>query len=133
MKKTLNKNHFCYVIFKEMTPVDFLTLMELNVGMLDLHFLNYSENDDLYSEAKGLILRRASQSQGIVFDFAYDSEPYVFNKFIDGQLDRQYKICIFEFREPEEEKYKGKTSEAYYNDMPMFFDPEGNLIKNSLN
>lgn len=124
----LRDNHFCYVIFKEMNPLDFLSLMELNVGLKNMVFLDYDSNLELYSEAKGLILQGISNKTGVVFDFAYESEPFVFNKFINGQLDRQYKICIFEVK-----KEKRKTSDVYCDKMPIFYDPNGDIIKNSLN
>lgn len=106
-----------------MTPQDFLNLMELNVGLVGLEFLNYDKNKEIYSEAKSLILNSVSNKSGVVFDFAYDSEPFVFNKFINGQLDRQYKICIFELKE----------EKARITKMPVFFDPNGDIVKNSLN
>jgi hypothetical protein len=130
MSKRLTDKHFCFVVFLEMAPSDFANLLHTNTLTENLNFLDVRENLELYNEAKEMIV---SQSFGnVIFDFDYDTEPFVFNKYIDGQLDRPYKICIFEAGEPEV-SYKGKTSQFYCDKMPVFYDTEGQIIRNSLN
>lgn len=131
MEKTrLTDKHFCYILFLEMAPADFIALMKTN-GIIDsMKYLDAKINLELYQEAKELLTGK--NFGRVEFDFDYDSEPFVFNKYINGKLDRAYKICIFEYGE-EEKDYTGQTSNVYCNGMPLFFDSEGNMIKNSLN
>ena len=129
MKKLTDK-HFCFFIFLEMPPEDFANLLQTNAVVDCLVFLDPKSNLELYNEAKELM---CGKEMGSVFlDFDYDSEPFVFNKYINGKLDRAYKICIFEAKE-EEMSYTGQTSNVYCDGTPLFFDPEGNMIKPSLN
>lgn len=128
-KIKLTEKHFCYVLFLEMAPDDFIALMKTN-GIVDkMKFLDSKRNKELYAEAKELLCEK--DFGNIYFDFDYDSEPFIFNKYINGKLDRAYKICIFEYGE--EKDYTGQTSKLYIDGMPMFYDPEGNIIKKSLN
>jgi hypothetical protein len=112
-----------------MAPADFIALMKTNGKIDSLKFLEPKRNQELYEEAKDFLSKK--DLGNTYFDFDYDSEPFVFNKYINGKLDRAYKICIFEYGE--EKDYTGQTSKFYINGMPMFYDPEGNIIKNSLN
>jgi hypothetical protein len=112
-----------------MAPSDFIKLMKTN-GIVDkMKFLDSKENIGLYKEAKELLTGKDFGQ--VEFDFDYDSEPFVFNKYINGKLDRTYKICIFEYGE--EKDYTGQTSKVYIDGMPIFYDQQGNIIKNSLN
>lgn len=131
MEKTkLTDKHFCYVLFLEMKPTDFIKLMKTN-GIIDnLVFLDIKKNKELYQEAKELLIGK--DFGNVDFDFDYDLEPFFFNKYINGKLDRAYKICIFE-HVSEEKSFEGNTSEIYLDGMPLFYDAEGNLIKISLN
>ncbi len=128
-KIKLTDKHFCYVLFLEMQPSDFINLLKTNEIVENIKFLEINKNKELYQEAKDLILDK--NYGNIIFDFDYDSEPFVFNKYIDCKLDRAYKICIFELVEKE---HAIKTSNVYSEKgMPLFFDPNGDMIKNSLN
>jgi len=127
--KKLTEKHFCYVLFLEMTPGDFISLMKTNGIVDNLSYLDSKRNVELYNEAKELLVSK--DFGNVHFDFDYDLEPFVFNKYINGKLDRAYKICIFEYGE--EKDYVGTTSNLYCEGMPVFFDADGNIIKNSLN
>ena len=137
MNKKLTNYHFCYVIFREMTPNEFANLLQTNTGIENLIFLEIESNEDLYEEAKQLIKTQYSNFKNLLFEFPYKNEPYTFNKFIDGNLDRTYKICIFEVLENKKEntnwEFNGKTSNLYFDDIPLFIDPNGKVIKNSDN
>lgn len=128
-KSKLTNNHFCYILFLEMSPTEFLDLLKINTIIDNMIFLDEKDNLELYQEAKQLLLKK--DFSYVSFDFDYDSEPFVFNKYINGKLDRAYKICIFEMKE--EKDYIGETSKLYCDGMPIFFDPEGQIIKNYLN
>lgn len=128
-KQKLNSNHFCYVLFLEMSPADFINILQTNQIIDNLVFLETKKNLDLYQEAKERL--DARQTDNLNFDFDYDTEPFVFNKYIDGKLDRAYKICIFEYCEDKIEPVQ--TSNVYCEGMPLFFDGEGNMIKTILN
>lgn len=128
-KIKLTDKHFCYVLFLEMSPEDFSNLMKTNGISANLVMLNVQKNVELYQEAKDLIENKDMGS--VYFDFDYDSEPFVFDKYINGKLDRTYKICIFEVQE--ENKHTGSTSDIYFDGMPQFFGIHGEIIKNSLN
>ncbi len=131
MKETrLTDNHFCYVLFLEMLPTDFINLLKTNEIVDKLTFLEVKHNVELYQEAKEKLINKNLGS--IYFEFDYDSEPFIFNKYINGKLDRPYKICIFEYI-PDEKRFLGKTSNTYCNGEPLFFDLDGNMIKNSDN
>src|SRR5258708_32747077 len=130
MKETkLTNKHFCFVIFLEMNPADFLKLLHSNSVGKDFIFLESKGNPELYQEAKEVLLNK--NLGGVDFDFDYDAEPFVFNKYINGKLDRAYKICIFEQEEPVK-SFSGKTSNEYCDGIPLFFDPTATMIKNSL-
>lgn len=130
MEKTrLTDKHFCYVLFLEMAPADFIALMKTNGIVDNIKYLDSKRNLELYQEAKELLTGKDFGQ--VEFDFDFDSEPFVFNKYINGKMDRAYKICIFEYGE--EKDYTGQTSKLYCDGMPMFYDPQGNIIKNSLN
>lgn len=128
-KAVLTDNHFCYVLFLEMSPDDFISLLKINGIMDGLVFLDSKNNKEIYQEAKERVLN-LNLGQ-VVFDFDYDAEPFVFDKYINGKLDRAYKICIFEYGT--QNIYSGQTSNVYCEGMPLFFDQDGNMIKNSLN
>lgn len=131
----LTDRHFCYVIFLEMPPIDFVNLLETNGVIDNLKYLDCKYHRELYEEAKErMVVMNLGQ---IYFDFDYDSEPFVFNKYIGSKLDRAYKICVFEYGE--DENCIGKTSnfenisDVFLEGMPLFFDTEGKIIRNSLN
>lgn len=126
-KTKLTDKHFCYALFLEMSPDDFIGLLETNEIVDNLKYINPKFHNELYIEAKALITEK--HAPNIQFDFDYDTEPFVFNKYINGKLDRAYKICIFST----ENHSPIKTSNVYCEGMPLFFDPDGNMIKNSLN
>ena len=128
-KSKLTDKHFCYVLFLEMSPDDFISLMKTNAVIDNIVYLDSKKHQELYQETKDLLVSRDLGQ--VYFDFDYDAEPLVFNKYINGKLDRAYKICIFEHGS--EKDYTGRTSNVYCNGMPLFFDPNGNMIKNSLN
>ncbi len=125
----LTDKHFCYVLFLEMTPTDFANLLKTNGVVDNLKYLDSKYYTELYEEAKERMVRMNSGQ--VSFDFDFDSEPFVFNKYINGKLDRLYKICVFEY--DTEDDFAGKTSSIYCEGMPLFFDAEGNMIKHSLN
>lgn len=131
MEKTkLTENHFCYVLFLEMSPIDFVNLLKTNGVIDNLKYLDCKYHNELYEEAKE---RMVGMNLGqIYFDFDYDSEPFVFNKYIGNKLDRAYKICVFEYN-TEEDCCVDKTSSFYCEGMPIFFDEKGEIIRNSLN
>ena len=126
----LTEWHFCFAIFLEMSVEEFVRLLQTNSPEVYYKFLDARSNLELYEEAKESMLNK--RLGGVDFDFDYDTEPFVFNKYINGKLDRAYKICIFEISE-REISFSGKTSDAYCNGLPLFYDLDGNLIKNSLN
>lgn len=127
--KQLTDKHFCYILFLEMPPSDFINLMKINCILEDVIYLEPKDCVGLYQEAKELLLKK--DLGDVSFDFDYDTEPFVFNKYVNGKLDRAYKICIFEHGV--EKSYTGKTSSLYCDGMPLFFDHENNIIKTSLN
>lgn len=128
-KINLTDKHFCYVIFSDMNPNDFIGLMKTNRIVEDLTYLDINRNIELYREAKELILLKDLGNES--FEFNSDLEPFIFNKYINGKMERSYKICIFEHGK--KENYIGKTSNLYCDGLPIFFDPEGEIIKNCLN
>jgi len=129
----LTDKHFCYVLFLEMSPEAFISFMHTNTGV-NISYLQPLDNIELYIEAKKLILEKEG-FMDVSFDFAYKTEPLVFNKYISGKLDRPYKICIFEAKEEDNTQWQfnGKTSDVYCDGKPLFFDGSGNMIKNSEN
>jgi hypothetical protein len=136
-KKKLTNSHFCYVIFYEMSPSHFKDLLEMNIGVTFLKYLDVILNEDLYKEAKELIVEKTKMYDTVRVEFSFENDPFVFNKFIDNNFDRTYKICIFEVADENTNssgwEFKGKTSNVYCNGKPLFFDGEGSMIKNSDN
>lgn len=136
-KKKLTEYHFCYVIFNEMSPSSFKDLLEMNIGVTNLEYLDIILNEDLYKEAKESIIEKTRMYDWVKVEFPFENDPFVFNKFIDNNFDRTYKICIFETKNAIMNNsgwdFKGKTSNVYCNGKPLFFDEEGNMIKNSDN
>jgi len=135
-KKKLTNHHFCYVIFNEMNPSTFKDLLEMNIGVTFLEYLDVILNEDLYKEAKQLIVEKTKTYEFVKVEFPFESDPFVFNKFIDNNFDRTYKICIFESKDDKMENSGwdfNKTSAVYCNGKPLFYDDGANLIKNSDN
>lgn len=125
----LTDKHLCMVLFLEMPPADFIELMHTNAMIENLVLLDSRYNLELYQEAKDLL---ESKLMGdVFFNFDYDSEPFTFDKYIGGKLDRTYKICIFE--QCEQRDYRGRTSNLYVDGIPVFYDSFGHVIKNSYN
>jgi hypothetical protein len=125
----LTDKHLCMVLFLEMKPSDFISLMQTNCMIENLVYLDSRYNNELYQEAKDEL--ESKLLGDVFFNFDYDSEPFVFDKYIGGRLDRTYKICIFE--QCEQRDLRGMTSGLYINGVPVFYDNFGNVIKNSYN
>ena len=127
---TLTNKHFCFFIFLEMSTKDFINILQINTGMQDIVFIDPIYNRELYQEAKNKMINMKPSFVSLEFD--YDMEPFVFDKYIDGKLDRAYKLCIFEQGVPEP-NFIGKTSNLHIDGMPVFFDKDGIRVLNSLN
>lgn len=95
--KHLTDRHLCFVVFNEMTPEDFLDFFYTNTGLKNMSYLHPEQNFELYFEAKEQMKEKQNRfGVELQFDFIFQDEPFSFNKLIEGNLDRKYKICIFE-------------------------------------
>lgn len=128
MEKYKIGKYICYAVPIDLDVEVVISMLETNGMAEHLIYLDERSHKDLYTWARKVMQQK--QTIGVSFDFDYDHEPLIFNKYVNGKMSGEYRICIFE---KSENKYKGKLSDIYCNGMPLFYDTEGNLIKPSLN
>ena len=127
----LTDKHFCYVVSLDMSIEDFIEQMDINEIVADLDLLSEKSHKELYLEARKRIENK--NRLGCSFEFDYDIEPFIFKKYIDGKPVKEYRICIFQQNNEKTKHSIIKTSKFYLNNLPVFFDDSGSVIKISLN